>query len=74
MAVADRIQMYIRRLPTKLQSEVLNFVERLLAIAAREDSIQDEEEWSDISLSLAMRELEENESPTYLLSDIKESF
>jgi len=74
MAVADRIQQYVQRLPERLQSEVLNFIEHLLAKAGREDSAQNEREWSNISLSLAMHGMEDEETPEYSLSDLTESF
>ena len=74
MAVAERIQKYVLQLPARMQSEVLNFVEHLLVKAAREDSVDDEQSWSDISLTFAMRNMENEETPEYSLSDLKESF
>lgn len=64
----------MRRLPERLQAEVLDFIEFLLARAEREQEIQDEQEWSDLSLSLAMRGMEDEGSPEYSVSDLKESF
>ena len=74
MAVSDRIQQYVQRLPEKLQAEVLDFIEFLLSQAEREDSDRDEREWSDLSLSFAMRGMEAEDSPEYTTSDLKETF
>ena len=74
MAVSDRIHQYVQRLPEKLQAEVLDFIEFLLSKAEREDSDRDEREWSDLSLSFAMRGMEAEDSPEYTTSDLKESF
>jgi len=74
MAVAERIHQYVQRLPERLQAEVLDFVEYLLAKAERESASRDEQEWTNLSLSLAMREMEGEEGPEYSISDLKESF
>ena len=74
MAVAERIHQYVQRLPERFQAEVLDFVEYLLAKAERERMVQDEKEWSDLSLSLAMRGMEEEEGPDYSAADLKETF
>jgi len=74
MPVADRIHQYVKRLPERLQSEVLHFVENLLARAERKDLAHDDREWSDISLSGAMRGMEEEDTPEYSIADLKESF
>ena len=74
MAVAERIHQYVQRLPNRLQAEVLDFVEYLLAKAERESANQDEREWTNLSLSLAMRDIAEENEPEYASSDLKESF
>jgi hypothetical protein len=74
MAVSDRIQQYIQRLPEQMQSEVLTFVEYLLAKSAKEEALRDERDWSGISLSLAMRGMEQEDSPEYSEADLKETF
>ncbi len=61
MAVAERIHKYVQRLPERLQSEVLDFVEYLLSKAERESTAQDEQEWKKLSLAFAMRGLEDEE-------------
>ena len=74
MAVAEKIHEYVQRLPERLQAEVLDFVEYLLMKAERESMVQAEQEWSGLSLSLAMRGMEDEEGPEYSVSDLKESF
>ncbi len=74
MAVADRIQQYMQRLPERLQVQVLDFIELLLARAEEDDAAQADREWSTISLSLAMRGMEEEDEPEYSISDLKESY
>ncbi len=74
MAVADKIQQYLQRLPERLHVEVLDFVESLLAKAGQDDAEQAEREWSTISLSLAMRGMKGEDTPEYSVSDIKESY
>jgi hypothetical protein len=75
MAVAEKIEEYVRRLPERLQAEVLDFVEYLLAKAERESATREEREWTQLSLALAMRDMEEDEEdPDYSASDLKESF
>ena len=59
MAIAEKIQHYLQKLPTAFQIEVLDFVEYLLAKAER----QDERDWSDLSLALAMRGMEDEDAP-----------
>ncbi len=74
MAVADRVQQYMQRLPERLQVQVLDFIELLLARAEQDDAAQAEREWSEISISLAMRGMEEEDAPEYSISDLKESY
>lgn len=45
-------------------------VEYLLAKAGG-DAMQEGKDWSDLSLSLAMRGMEEEETPLYTISDLK---
>jgi len=74
MAVADRIHRYVQKLPEPLQAEVLDFVEYLLSRAEQAESEEDGRSWSALSLSLAMRGMEDEESPEYTLDDLKEAF
>jgi len=74
MAIIEKIQQYIQRLPASFQSEVLDFVEYLLAKAEREALREEERIWSDLSLASAMRGMEDEETPTYTPSDLKVVF
>ncbi len=74
MAVADKIQRYMRRLPAASQAEVLDFVEYLLNKAEREAGRQEERDWSSLSLTSAMRGMEDEDAPTYTASDLKTVF
>ena len=70
MAIVEKIQHYLQRLPTAFQVEVLDFVEYLLAKAER----QDERDWSDVSLAFAMRGMEDEDTPVYTVADLKVVF
>jgi hypothetical protein len=74
MVVVEKIQQYVERLPATFQAEVLDFVEYLLAKAEREAVRQEERAWSDLSLSCAMRGMEDEDMPTYVMSDLKVEF
>lgn len=70
MVVVERIQTYLQRLPPPFQTEVLDFIEYLLAKAEREERA----EWSNLSLAYAMRGMEDEEVPTYTIADLKVVF
>ncbi len=74
MAVADKIHRYVQRLPEPLQVEVLDFVEYLLSKAKEVEDEEDGRAWSALSLSLAMRGMEDEETPEYTLDDLQEAF
>ncbi len=73
MAVAEKINQRVRQLPESVQAEVLSFVERLLMKAEREQTHRDRQGWSGLSLSLAMRGMED-EAPEYTEGDLVERF
>lgn len=70
MAIVERIQQHLQKLPTSFQAEVLDFVEYLLAKAER----REDEDWSGLSLALAMRGMEGENTPVYTPSDLKVVF
>ena len=74
MVITEKIQKYVQRLPTSLQSEVLDYVEYLLAKAENETSHYDEMSWSDLSIISAMRGMENDDRPNYTASDLKVVF
>ena len=73
MAITEKINESVRKLPESSKVEVLDFVEFLLQKSKGATSGRENREWSDLSLSLAMRGMEEEE-PRYTLNDIKEHF
>lgn len=74
MVVAERIQQYVQKLPASLQVEVLDFVEHLLSKLERETTRSGELAWSNLSLTLAMRDMEDEDTPTYTTADLKVVF
>ena len=74
MLLSERIQQCVQRLPASSQAEVLDFVEYLLSKAEREIAQREKRTWSSLSLSLAMRGMENEEAPEYTASDLKVVF
>ena len=74
MAVVDRIHQYMQKLPMSFQVEVLDFVEYLLSKLERETAQQSELAWSNLSLTLAMRGMEDEDMPAYTTADLKVVF
>ena len=74
MTVIERIHQHVQRLPAPFQTEVLDFVEYLLLKIERGATYQDAFAWSDLSLSLAMRGMEDEDTPNYSIADLKEVF
>ena len=74
MIIAEKIQQYVQRLPASVQTEVLDFVEYLLAKAEHEVFLREERAWSGLSLTSAMRGMEDEDTPTYTTSDLKVVF
>ena len=66
MSLEEKIIQHIHELPESKKAEVLDFVEYL------RNKIE-ERDWSDFSLSFAMRGMENEISP-YSLEDLKEAF
>ena len=69
MTLDEKIQQYVQKLPRSFQEELLDFVEYLVMKAEQ----QEQHEWSSVSLSSAMRDLEE-EQVSYSLSDLRVTF
>ena len=75
MTVTESIQQYVQKLPTSLQMEVLDFVKYLLFKKEQEVlSDQDDSVWSNLSLELAMRGMENEDVPAYTREDLQEVF
>jgi hypothetical protein len=74
MLLTERIQQHVQGLPASFQTEVLDFVEYLTAKAEREALQQEKRSWSSLSLSFAMRGMEDEDTPTYTTSDLQVVF
>ena len=70
----DDIQRYIQQLPASLQKEAVDFVQYLLQKAEQEAARQEGIAWSALSLSAAMRDIEQEDTPQYTTADLKEVF
>ena len=74
MSLPENIIKHIQNLPESFQAEVLDFVEYLESKINKGKKYEGEEtDWSKLSLSFAMRDMEEEDSP-YSLSDLKERY
>lgn len=70
MTISEKIQQHVQKLPASFQAEVLDFVEYLLAkVRGREEG-----DWSDLSLTFAMRGMEDEATPLYTTADLKVVF
>jgi hypothetical protein len=74
MAIDEKIQESLGKLPDDQKAEVLDFVEYLLLKKERETMRLDEADWSSLSLTFAMRGTEDETVPEYTLADLKETF
>jgi hypothetical protein len=74
MALSEKIQEHVEKLPASLQAEVLDFVEYLVAKAERDTARPGRKSWSDFSLSSAMRGMEEEDRSMYRETDLKVLF
>jgi hypothetical protein len=73
MIVREKIAENLKKLPESTQAEVLDFVQFLVKKTEQAPSDQESSTWSNLSLSFAMRGMEDEESP-YTADDIKEHF
>jgi hypothetical protein len=69
MTLDQKIYQDVQKLPEYLQEELLDFISYLLMKAERQEA----REWSSLSLSSAMRGMEDEE-PLYTLTDLKVAF
>ena len=69
MTLDEKIYQYVQKLPRPFQEELLDYVEYLLMKAEQ----QEKNEWVSLSLSSAMRDMED-ESVSYKLSDLRVTF
>jgi len=69
MTLDEKIYRYAQKLPYSLQEELFDFVQYLLIKAEQ----QEKQDWTSLSLSSAMRDMED-EPTLYSISDIRVSF
>ncbi|MBV6452066.1 MAG: hypothetical protein MHPDNHAH_02816 [Anaerolineales bacterium] len=69
MVMNQTIQKYIEKLPASYQETVVDFLAFLLDKAEREQDV----EWSNISLTYAMRDMEDDPSE-YSVADLKVTY
>lgn len=69
MTLDEKIQQYVQKLPLYLQEELFDFVQFLLMKAEQ----QENQEWSSLSLSSAMSDMQD-ETDLYSLSDLRVVF
>ena len=72
MLVSEKIQKYAERLPERMQIEALDFVEYLLSRWKQET--EDDADWTDLSLQMMMRGMEDEPVPEYTRADLKVVF
>jgi hypothetical protein len=69
MTLDEKIYEYVQKLPRSFQEELLDYVEYLLMKVEQ----QERKDWGSLSLSSAMRNMED-ESVLYSLADLRVSF
>ena len=74
MPISERIQERIARLPDSFQTEVMDFVDYLTTKSERETDQRDRRIWSELSLSCALRGMEDEATPEYGTADLKVVF
>ena len=69
MTLDEKIHQYVQKLPQAFQQELLDYVEYLVMKAEQ----QEQQEWESLSISSAMRDMD-NDSGSYSLSDVRVTF
>jgi hypothetical protein len=72
MLVSEKIQKYAKKLPERMQVEALDFIEYLLSKSKQE--ADDDADWTDLSLHMMMRGMEDEPTPEYTRADLKVIF
>lgn len=74
MSLPEKILKHIQEMPEPFQAEILDFVEYIESkIKKGGQDDRETSEWSELSLSFAMHDMEDEYSP-YSLDDLKERF
>ena len=74
METIEKIRRHLKELPESLHSQVLDFVEYLIAKADREKEWREGGNWSSFSVAEAMRGMEDEKAPVYTVEDLRERF
>ena len=75
MTIAEQIFEYVKRAPSPIQDAVLHFVHFLLhKVEWSSGDNLETTDWSNASLTYAMRGMEHEEGPTYTVADLKETY
>jgi len=74
MRVSEKIYEEVNKLPEPLQAEVLDFVQYLVSKLERESTLENGLGAATLSLSLAMRGMEDEGTPSYYTNDLREAF
>jgi len=72
MEVSEKIQKYAQKLPEHLQMEALDFIEYLMNKWKQE--ADEDADWTNLSLQMMMRGMEDEPAPEYTKKDLKVSF
>lgn len=72
MIVTEQVTDKLQKLPIAAQEEVLRFIEFLAQ--KFEQKADENKQWSDFSLSQAMKGLENDDLPQYTEADLKEQW
>lgn len=73
MTTTEAIMRHLQSLPDSAQKEVLDFVEFLRSRSGQTAAGEEDRDWSDFSLTSAMRGME-GEQTQYTEADLKEVF
>ena len=74
MTIDEMIQESVQKLPADKKAEVLDFVGYLLTKTEQDNVRLDDVNWSRLSLTAAMRGMEDETEPEYSREDLKEIF
>lgn len=74
MTTVEKINRHVQQLPEPFQKEVLDFVQFMLSKLMAESSRHADLQWSQFSITEAMRGLENEDFPTYDESDLQEKW
>jgi hypothetical protein len=71
MHVIEKIKKDVKKLPEKLQLEVLDYIQYLINKTDMSEQQSEKNEWTRFSLENAMRGMEDENSSLYSMDDVK---